>query len=113
MRYSGYTICSLSFLLTFPFLHAYVKTSETTLRLEEALAQSDVVITGVPSTNYKLPATNLKDGVIAVNFSTFKNMDVDVQEKASVYVGSVGKVTVAMLQRNLFRLYAYAKDFKI
>ena len=61
---------------------------------------------------FYLVAKYLKDGVIAVNFSTFNNMDIDVQSKASVYVGSVGKVTVAMLQRNLFRLYAYANDPK-
>lgn len=82
------------------------------MTLDEALAQSDVVITGVPSPNYKLSSKYLKDGVIALNFSTFKNMDLDVQEKSSVYVGSVGKVTVAMLQRNLFRLFAYANDSK-
>ena len=79
------------------------------MKLEEVLAVSDVVITGVPSEHYKLPATNLKDGVIAVNFSTFKNMGEDVQEKASIFVPSVGKVTICMLQRNLLRLLSYQK----
>ncbi|KAJ3262261.1 hypothetical protein HK103_002674 [Boothiomyces macroporosus] len=65
---------------------------ETKVTLDEALAQSDVVITGVPSPNYKLPATKLKDGVIAVNFSTFKNMGEDVQEKASIFVPSVAEI---------------------
>ncbi|KAJ3304232.1 hypothetical protein HDV03_002969 [Kappamyces sp. JEL0829] len=89
---------------------AYHETSETALTLNEALALSDVVITGVPSPNYQLPAKPLKDGVIAVNFSTFPNMGEDVQAKASVFVGSVGKATVAMLQRNLLRLFDYAND---
>lgn len=71
---------------------------------------SDVVITGVPSKNYKLGAEKMKDGVIAVNFSTFKNMGPDVEEKSSIFVGSVGKVTVGMLQRNLTRLHEYALD---
>jgi methylenetetrahydrofolate dehydrogenase (NAD+) len=81
--------------------------SETDFTVEQALAISDVVITGVPSDKYKLTATHLRDGVIAVNFSTFKNMGEDVQEKASIFVPSVGKVTVSMLERNLTRLYDY------
>jgi methylenetetrahydrofolate dehydrogenase (NAD+) len=64
----------------------------------------------VPSDKYKLPATHLKDGVIAINFSTSKNMGPEVQEKASIFVPSVGKVTVAMLERNLTRLYEYQKQ---
>jgi methylenetetrahydrofolate dehydrogenase (NAD+) len=49
----------------------------------------------------------LKDGVVAVNFSSHKNMDDSVKQKASIFVPSVGKVTVAMLQRNLLRLFQY------
>ncbi|KAL2911972.1 Methylenetetrahydrofolate dehydrogenase [NAD(+)] [Polyrhizophydium stewartii] len=81
---------------------------ETKVTLAEALAKSDVVITGVPSPNYKLDTSLLKDGVIAINFSTFKNIDHDaIKEKASIFVPSIGKVTVAMLERNLLRLQAY------
>ncbi|KAI9205009.1 uncharacterized protein BJ171DRAFT_502647 [Polychytrium aggregatum] len=80
---------------------------ESSVKLEEALSISDVVITGVPSPNYKMKTASLKDGVIAINFSTFKNYDQDIQEKASIFVPSVGKVTIAMLQRNLLRCYDY------
>jgi methylenetetrahydrofolate dehydrogenase (NAD+) len=80
---------------------------ETSITLEAALAVSDVVVTGVPSPDYKLPATHLKEGVIAINFSTHKNMENDVREKSSIFVPSVGKVTVAMLERNLLRLHKY------
>ncbi|KND01335.1 methylenetetrahydrofolate dehydrogenase (NAD(+)) [Spizellomyces punctatus DAOM BR117] len=80
---------------------------ETKITLEEALKLSDVVITGVPSPNYRVDTSILKDGVIAINFSTAKNFNDDIKEKASIYVPSVGKVTVAMLERNLLRLYDY------
>jgi methylenetetrahydrofolate dehydrogenase (NAD+) len=60
--------------------------------VEEAVPLSDVVITGVPTPNYKLPTKLLKDGVVAINFATFKNFEDDVKTKASIYVPSVGKV---------------------
>lgn len=78
---------------------------ETSTSLEEALRQSDIVIGGVPSKSYKISTKLLKEGVIAVNFSSFKNFEDDITDKASLYVPSVGKVTVAMLERNLIRLY--------
>ena len=78
--------------------------------MEEAISKSDVVITGVPNENYKLKSDGLKEGVVLVNFSTFMNIGADCQEKASIYVPSVGKVTIAMLQRNLGRLYQYQLD---
>ncbi|KAI8893479.1 hypothetical protein BC833DRAFT_608187 [Globomyces pollinis-pini] len=83
------------------------ETAECDLTLEQALSNSDCVITGVPSPKYQLPSATLKDGVILVNFSTFKNIGQDAQDKSSIYVPSVGKVTVAMLERNLTRLYDY------
>ena len=80
---------------------------ETQVSLTEALQVSDIVIGGVPSPNYKIPTAGLKEGVIALNFSSFKNFEQDIKTKASIYVPSVGKVTVAMLERNLVRLYDY------
>lgn len=75
--------------------------------MEQVLKLSDVVITGVPTESYSLDHKNLKDGVILVNFSTFKNIGEKATDKCSVFVPSVGKVTIAMLQRNLIRLYNY------
>lgn len=66
-----------------------------------------MVITGVPTADYKLPTEWLKDGVVAINVSTHKNFSDDIKTRASIYVPSVGKVTVAMLERNLLRLYDY------
>ncbi|KAI9302474.1 hypothetical protein BJ944DRAFT_167206 [Cunninghamella echinulata] len=78
--------------------------------LEDVVPKSDVVITGVPTPKYKLPSSLLKDGVIAINFSSFANFEDDVKSKASIFVPSVGKVTVAMLERNLLRLHDYQND---
>jgi methylenetetrahydrofolate dehydrogenase (NAD+) len=75
--------------------------------LNDVLKVSDTVITGVPFEGYQLPSESLKDGVILVNFSTYKNIGPDAQAKCSVFVPSVGKVTIAMLQRNLIRLFNY------
>lgn len=78
--------------------------------LEVAVGQSDVVITGVPSPNYKFPVEFLKDGAVCVNFSSEKNFDPNVKEHASLYVPSIGKVTIAMLLRNLLRLIENKKQ---
>ena len=80
---------------------------DSTMKLEQVLPISDVVITGVPSKTYRVPTQLLKEGVVAINFSSWKNFEDDILNKASVYVPSVGKVTVTMLQRNLLRLRHY------
>ncbi|KAJ3410880.1 hypothetical protein HDV05_003135 [Chytridiales sp. JEL 0842] len=77
---------------------------ETTMTLKDVLPVSDVVVTGVPSPNYKVDTQLLKEGVVAINFSTAKNFNEDIKQRASIYVPAVGKVTVAMLLRNVLRL---------
>ncbi|KAI8384457.1 uncharacterized protein BYT42DRAFT_492662 [Radiomyces spectabilis] len=79
-------------------------------KLEDVVPKSDVVITGVPTPNYKLPSSLLKDGVVAINFSSFANFEDDVKCHSSIFVPSVGKVTVAMLERNLLRLHDYQNN---
>lgn len=63
------------------------------------------MITGVPSKEYKVETDHLKDGVIAINFSSFKNFKDDITHRASIYVPSIGKLTVSMLERNLIRCH--------
>ncbi|CAB4397596.1 unnamed protein product [Rhizophagus irregularis] len=77
----------------------------TNLKLEEILPISDVVITGVPTPSYKVPTALLREGVIAINFSAFKNFEDNIKEKASIYVPTIGKITITMLERNLLKLY--------
>lgn len=91
-----------------PFLpHHIVRSCKLTL--EECLAHSDTVITGVPSKSYKIPTRQLRDGVVAINFSSEKNFEADIKERAGIYVPAIGKVTIAMLQRNLVRLVEYQR----
>lgn len=66
-----------------------------------------MVVTGVPTKDYRLPTEWVQPNTIIVNVSSFKNVDEDELLKIPgvVYVPMVGKVTVAMLERNLVRLF--------
>lgn len=72
------------------------------MTLADVLPLSDVVISGVPGANYKVPCELLKDGAVCINFSSEKNFAADdVKRKASIYVPAIGKVTIVVLLRNL------------
>lgn len=75
--------------------------SPTSLTLADCLGISDVIISAVPVQSYKVPTSALKDGCICVNVAGEKNFEADVRDRASIYVPSVGVMTIAMLQRNL------------
>ncbi|KAI5819277.1 hypothetical protein BZA77DRAFT_276230 [Pyronema omphalodes] len=77
---------------------------DTDKKLEDIVPLSDVVITGVPSPNYKFPTELLKDGAVCINFSSEKNFGPEVKERASIYVPAIGKVTITILMRNILRL---------
>lgn len=74
---------------------------------ESCVRKSSIVVTGVPTKNYKLPTEWVNPNTTVVNVSSFKNVDEEALLKIPgvVYVPLVGKVTVAMLERNLMRLY--------
>ncbi|KAI9731956.1 MAG: hypothetical protein M1834_004407 [Cirrosporium novae-zelandiae] len=73
------------------------------MQLEECIPLSDVVISGVPG-DFKFPIHLLRQGAVCINFSSEKNFGPEVKEKASIYVPAIGKVTIAILMRNLLRL---------
>jgi len=78
----------------------------TQISRAEALAASDIVITGVPSRAFPLvSAAEVRSGAVCVNFSTLKNFADDIETKASVFIPRVGPMTVAMGLRNTLRLY--------
>lgn len=82
--------------------------------LEHCLPLSDVVISGVPAESFKVPTALLRDGAVCINFSSYRNFDGPaVKEKASIYVPSVGKVTIAVLLRNLVRLLSNRTALKV
>ncbi|KAI8646489.1 hypothetical protein BD408DRAFT_399603 [Parasitella parasitica] len=89
---------------------AHHKVEDIDVPFEKVIPLCDVVITGVPTPKYKMPTSLLKDGVIAINFSSCANFEDDIKTKASIFVPSVGKVTVAMLERNLLRLHDYQNN---
>jgi methylenetetrahydrofolate dehydrogenase (NAD+) len=73
--------------------------------LANCLPLSDVIISGVPGEKFKVPSDLIRDGAVCINFSSDKNFDAEsVKERASIYVPAIGKVTIAVLLRNLLRL---------
>ncbi|KAJ3490739.1 hypothetical protein NLI96_g1230 [Meripilus lineatus] len=53
----------------------------STLSLQDCLSQSDVVVSAVPSADYKIKTEWLKDGCICLNVAADKNFEKDVREK--------------------------------
>jgi methylenetetrahydrofolate dehydrogenase (NADP+)/methenyltetrahydrofolate cyclohydrolase len=85
--------------------------SETNIDRAAALAQSDIVITGVPSKQFELiKARELQPSALCLNFSTYKNFDPDIVGKVACFVPRVGPMTVLMAIRNALRLYQHARD---
>lgn len=85
----------------------------TEVTREQALAEADIVITGVPSRSFPLvQAKELKKGAICINFSTLKNFSEDIAEKASYFVPRIGPMTIAMVLRNTLRLHTHKSLLK-
>mmetsp|Transcript_24416 Transcript_24416/g.43737 ORF Transcript_24416/g.43737 Transcript_24416/m.43737 type:complete len:368 (-) Transcript_24416:290-1393(-) len=74
---------------------------------ESCVRKSNTVVTGVPTKNYRLPSEWIQPNTTVVNVASFKNVNEDeiLQIEGVQYVPMVGKVTVAMLERNLMRLF--------
>ena len=77
----------------------------------EALRQSDMVVTGVPSRAFeRVRGSEIKEKATCLNFSFVQNMEDSAKIKAGVYVPRVGPMTIAMCLRNTVRLYENHKD---
>ena len=85
-------------------VHGAIKVEETSVSPDEALASADIVVGGVPAKAFKLPAEKLKRGAICINVAQHMNFGDGVEAKCAL-VPAVGKVTIAILARNLLRLY--------
>ena len=78
----------------------------TAISRKEALGQSDIVITGVPSRAFeKIRGEEITENVTCLNFSFFQNFETSAKEKAGIYVPRVGPMTISMCVRNAIRLY--------
>jgi methylenetetrahydrofolate dehydrogenase (NADP+)/methenyltetrahydrofolate cyclohydrolase len=86
--------------------------AETRVDRSEGLRQSEIVITGVPSRQFPLvQASELREGCLCVNFSTYKNFSEDIIGKAGSFIPRVGPMTVLMVIRNALRLRHNAGHF--
>ena len=79
------------------------KLEETETTVEGAVRASQVVITGVPTKAYRLPSELIQPGTVVINVASYKNVDEEslLAIPGVRYVPMVGKVTVAMLLRNV------------
>ncbi|EGW35631.1 uncharacterized protein SPAPADRAFT_58844 [Spathaspora passalidarum NRRL Y-27907] len=84
--------------------HKVIDLDPSEASLEKLVPTCDVIITGVPSDSYKFPTELVRHGTVVINFSSSKNFNDDIKLKAGLYVPSIGKVTIAILLRNLLRL---------
>jgi len=75
--------------------------------VETLVRKSNIVVTGVPTKAYRLPTEWIQPNTTVANVASFKNVDEEALLKIEgvTYIPMVGKVTVAMLERNLMRLY--------
>lgn len=95
-----------SFDINGPLLFKNAKPEEIDISRQEALAASDIVITGVPNKSFpKIRCDEIKPGTVCVNFSSYPNFEDDIHTHTDMYIPRVGPMTVAMSMRNTVRLY--------
>lgn len=83
---------------------------ETAVTRAQALAESEIVITGVPSREFPLVrGDEIRAGALCINFSTYRNFAEDVDGRAACFVPRVGPMTVLMVIRNALRLRGNAR----
>jgi 5,10-methylene-tetrahydrofolate dehydrogenase/methenyl tetrahydrofolate cyclohydrolase len=80
--------------------------NETSMDRRSALAQSDIIITGVPDSGFALvKREEVPSNSVCVNFSSEKNFNEDVESHVRTFIPRVGPMTVAMCMRNTIRLF--------
>lgn len=80
--------------------------NETSMDRRSALAQSDIIITGVPGSGFALvKREEVPRNSVCVNFSSEKNFNEDVESHVRTFIPRVGPMTVAMCMRNTIRLF--------
>jgi len=104
----GATVYSVDIDSLYIFQRGKLEMPPDGLTTEDAVRRADIVILGVPSEKYKLDVSLVKGNAVVINVATCKNVDEKAllaQRPGVQYVAQVGKVTVAMLERNLMRLH--------
>jgi len=104
----GATVYSVDIDSVYTFRRGKLEVPPEKSSLETLVPDADVIILGVPSDKFKLDVNLVKEGAIVVNVASHKNVDEEEllgKVKNVKYIAQVGKVTVAMLERNLLRLF--------
>lgn len=105
----GATVYSIDIDSVYVFQRGKLEVPPEKETVQTLVPRADIVILGVPSDAYKLDVGLVKEGAIVLNVASHKNIDEEAllsTVKNVRYVAQVGKVTVAMLERNLLRLHA-------
>jgi 5,10-methylene-tetrahydrofolate dehydrogenase/Methenyl tetrahydrofolate cyclohydrolase len=75
--------------------------------IRSCVEKSSIIVTGVPSSTFRIPTGWIKPNSTVVNVASEPN--IDVNELAKIpgiqYIPAVGKVTVALLEHNLVQLH--------
>lgn len=76
-------------------------------QVESCVKKSNVIVTGVPSTLFKLPTSWIQPGSQVINVASEPNIDVEELSRVPEvsYIPQIGKVTVALLEHNLVKLH--------
>jgi len=104
----GATVYSIDIDSTFVFQRGKLELAPENDSQEEMVRRSDAVILAVPTDRYKMNPSWIKEGAVVINVSFQKNIDEAqlLSTRPGVrFVGQVGKVTNALLERNLVRLH--------
>merc|ERR1712151_400327 len=104
----GAKVYSVDIDSTYVFQRGKLELAPESDSLEEMVRRSDAVILAVPTDKYKMNPSWIKEGAVVINVAFHKNIDEAelLSTRPGVrFVGQVGKVTVALLERNLVRLY--------
>lgn len=104
----GATVFSVDLDSTYIYTRGRVEVPSEGETVESVVRRADIVVLGVPSDKYKMDPSWVKEGAVVLNVASHKNIDEAelLSTRPGVrYVGQVGKVTVAMLERNLLRLH--------
>ncbi|MBT5153883.1 MAG: bifunctional methylenetetrahydrofolate dehydrogenase/methenyltetrahydrofolate cyclohydrolase [Gammaproteobacteria bacterium] len=81
---------------------------ETSLDRSSALAQSDIIITGVPDSRFELvKPEEVSDDAVCLNFSSEQNFTEEIRSHVRTFIPRVGPMTVAMCMRNTIRLFEH------
>lgn len=89
-----------------PRLYHGLEITETQITRKDALAQSEVVISGVPSRKFQpLRPDELRADASVIDFSHIRNVEKGVGKHVQHLIRRVGPLTIAMLLRNTLRLY--------